>query len=25
LAVVMHLIWINGTTFRWTREEALAA
>jgi transposase len=25
LAVVMHRIWIDGTTFRWTREEALAA
>ena len=25
LAVVMHRIWVDGTTFRWTREEALAA
>ena len=25
LAVVMHRIWVDGTTFRWTREEAVAA
>ena len=25
LAVVMHRIWVEGTTFRWTREEAAAA
>jgi transposase len=25
LAVVMHRIWVDGTTFRWTREEATAA
>jgi transposase len=25
LAVIMHRIWVDGTTFRWTREEALAA
>ena len=25
LAVVMHRIWVDGTTFRWTREEAAAA
>ena len=24
-AVVMHRIWVDGTTFRWTREEATAA
>jgi transposase len=24
LAVVMHRIWVDGTTFRWTREEAVA-
>jgi transposase len=25
LAVVMHRIWVDGTTFRWTREQAVAA
>ena len=25
LAVIMHRIWVDGTTFRWTREEAAAA
>ena len=25
LAVIMHRIWVDGTEFRWTREEALAA
>jgi transposase len=25
LAVIMHRIWIDGTEFRWTREEAAAA
>jgi transposase len=25
LAVVMHRIWVDGTTFRWTRDEATAA
>ena len=25
LAVVMHRIWVDGTTFRWSREEAVAA
>jgi transposase len=25
LAVIMHRIWVNGTEFRWTREQAVAA
>jgi transposase len=25
LAVVMHRIWVDGTTFRWSRKEAVAA
>jgi transposase len=25
LAVIMHRIWVDGTEFRWTREEAMAA
>ena len=25
LAVIMHRIWIDGTEFRWTREQATAA
>jgi hypothetical protein len=25
LAVIMHRIWIDGTEFRWTREQAKAA
>ena len=25
LAVIMHRIWIDGTEFRWTREEIAAA
>ena len=25
LAVIMHRIWIVGTEFRWTREQAVAA
>ena len=25
LAVIMHRIWVDGTEFRWTREEAAAA
>ena len=25
LAVIMHRIWVNGTAFRWTREQAAAA
>ena len=25
LAVIMHRIWVNGTEFRWTRDQALAA
>jgi transposase len=25
LAVIMHRIWVDGTTFRWAREEAAAA
>ena len=25
LAVILHRIWVDGTTFRWTREEAAAA
>jgi hypothetical protein len=24
LAVIMHRIWVDGTEFRWTREEAAA-
>ena len=25
LAVIMHRIWVDGTEFRWTREQAEAA
>jgi transposase len=25
LAVIMHRMWVDGTEFRWTREEAAAA
>ena len=25
LAVIMHRIWVDGTEFRWTREQATAA
>ena len=25
LAVIMHRIWVDGTEFRWTREETAAA
>ena len=25
LAVIMHRIWVDGTEFRWTREQAAAA
>ena len=25
LAVIMHRIWVDGTDFRWTREQAAAA
>ena len=25
LAVIMHRIWVDGTEFRWTQEEAAAA
>jgi transposase len=25
LAVVMHRIWVDGTEFRWSRQEAAAA
>jgi hypothetical protein len=25
LAVIMHSVWVNGTAFRWTREQAAAA
>ena len=25
LAVIMHRIWVDGTEFRWTRQEAAAA
>jgi transposase len=25
LAVIMHRIWVNGTEFRWSREQAAAA
>jgi hypothetical protein len=25
LAVIMHRIWVDGTEFRWTRQEASAA
>jgi transposase len=25
LAVIMHCIWVDGTEFRWTREETAAA
>ena len=25
LAVIMHRIWVDGTEFRWTREQAPAA
>ena len=25
LAVIMHRIWVDGTEFRWTREQASAA
>jgi hypothetical protein len=25
LAVIMHRLWVDGTEFRWTREEAAAA
>src|SRR6267142_7228788 len=25
LAVIMHRIWVDGTEFRWTREQAVAA
>src|SRR5262249_43556216 len=25
LAVIMHRIWVDGTEFRWTRQEAVAA
>jgi hypothetical protein len=25
LAVIMHRIWVDGTEFRWTREQAGAA
>jgi len=25
MAVVMHRMWVNGTNFQWTREEAAAA
>jgi transposase len=25
LTVIMHRIWVNGTAFRWTREQAVAA
>ena len=25
LAVIMHRIWVNGTAFRWTQEQAAAA
>jgi transposase len=25
LAVIMHRIWIDGTEFQWTREQAAAA
>ena len=25
LAVIMHRIWVDGTEFRWTKEEAASA
>jgi hypothetical protein len=25
LAVIMHRMWVDGTEFRWTREQAAAA
>ena len=25
LAVILHRIWVDGTAFRWTREQAAAA
>ena len=25
LAVIMHRIWVDGTEFRWTREQVVAA
>jgi hypothetical protein len=25
LAVIMHCLWVNGTEFRWTKEEAAPA
>ena len=25
LAVIMHRIWVDGTEFRWTQEQAVAA
>ena len=25
LAVIMHRIWVDGTEFRWTREQAVAS
>ena len=25
LAVIMHRIWVDGTEFRWTKEEAVSA
>jgi transposase len=25
LAVIMHRIWVDGTEFRWTKQEAAAA
>jgi hypothetical protein len=25
LAVIMHRIWVDGTEFRWTREQAAVA
>jgi len=25
MAVIMHRMWVNGTQFRWTREELAAA
>ena len=25
LAVILHRIWVDGTEFRWTREQAVAA
>jgi transposase len=25
LAIVLHRMWVDGTTFRWTRQDAAAA